>query len=525
MPFDALVMRAVTHELERQLVGGRIRAATQLEDAVFFDVATATGSSLRLGAFLHPAWAHVRAVRERRLPGRPAGWMAGFQGARVRACRQPAWERIWIWDLELVDDVGRRRFAELVFEWAGHLTNAIVVGSDRRVVDAFRRIAPGRPGRTVFPGHPYAPPPPVSDPCLSGRAADLPPWARRPGAPPLDQLCRQWADPPWRPVVGPYEGRAEIWIAPWNGECRTEPEWSSALADVFVARRRTLELADLRRRADADVGHRLQQVEAQIERAERQRAEAGQAEQWRALGDAVLAFGVPLGDAVRPADWTDPTGTHWTLPWDEVEGGWVELARYCYARYQKQRAAHAALDRLLPALYADRAALQAERERLAAVDDPAVFKQHIKPSLSGRRADPLPYRRFVTARGLEIWVGRTAEENDALTFREGRPDDLWFHVKQYPGSHVLLRCGKTVPHPEDIQDAAELAAFYSKAGRHAPVAVDYTPRKFVRRRPHGHPGQVFYTREKTLYVTPAADRLERLGAVSRSLAAPKPARP
>jgi predicted ribosome quality control (RQC) complex YloA/Tae2 family protein len=523
MPFDALVMRAVTHELERQLVGGRIRAVTQHEDAVFFDVATPAGPSLRVGAFLHPAWAHVRALREGRPTGRPATWMAAFQGSRIVACRQPAWERVWIWDLDHVDELGRRRAAELVFEWAGHLTNVVVVEPDGRVVDAFRRVAPGRPGRTIFPGHLYTPPPSVPDPCRTGQTADLPPWARRFGAPPLDELCRQWADPPWRPVVGLCDGRPEVWIAPWSPECRTERDWSSALADVFTRRRKALELSALRRRAEGVLAHRLEQVEAQIERAERQREDAGEAERWRALGDAVLAFGVPLGDDIRPSTWTDPTGTTWTLPWDEVDGGWVELARYCYQRYQKQRAAQAALDRLIPALYADRAALEAERTRLAAEDDPTALKRLVKPAPAGRRTDPLPYRRFVSARGMEIWVGRTAEENDALTFREARPDDLWFHVKQYPGSHVLLRCGKAAPHPEDIRDAAELAAYYSKAGRHAPVAVDYTPRKFVRRRPHGQPGQVFYTREKTLHVTPTPARLERLGAMSRALAAPKPA--
>lgn len=115
---------------------------------------------------------------------------------------------------------------------------------------------------------------------------------------------------------------------------------------------------------------------------------------------------------------------------------------------------------------------------------------------------------------MEIWVGRTAIENQELTFRAARPDDLWFHVKQYPGSHVLLRCGKTPPRPEDIDDAAQLAALYSRAGKGSQVAVDFTARKFVRKRPHAEPGAVLYTRERTLYVTPDAEALRRLGAVN-----------
>lgn len=134
-----------------------------------------------------------------------------------------------------------------------------------------------------------------------------------------------------------------------------------------------------------------------------------------------------------------------------------------------------------------------------------------------RAGESRPFRRFTSPSGYEIWVGRNDAENDALTFRHGRPDDLWFHAKQVPGSHVLLRCGTRPVQRADLEAAAQLAAFYSRAGRGSTVPVDYTPRKFVRRRPHAAPGQVLYTREKTIYVTPDADQVRRLAEAGEDL--------
>lgn len=520
MPFDALVMRAVTRELEPSLVGGRLVWAGQTPDGLFLGVLSpAAAHTVSVAVMLNPAWAHIRRLPGRPAAARPAVWLTGAVGAQVTAMEQPRWERVWVWSLEQQDEVGRWQHRRLVLELAGHLTNAILLDADDRVVDAYRRIPPGRPGRVIFPGQPYAPPPAVPDPCLTGEAAHLPPWARRLAAGEVASLCREWEAAPWKPQVGLYQGRPELWIRPWHADCHEESAWSAALAHVFTARQRQLQADAARRQAEVALTRRLEQVEAQIERATAQLREHAEPDRWRALGDAALAFGVPLGDDRKPAQLVDPsTGQRWDLPWDAVEGGWVELARYSYAQYQKARHTKAALERLLPRLERDRSDLAARLERVLTATDPEALRQAAAdagPPAPDHRAQP--YRRFVSGRGLEIWVGRTAEENQSLTFRTARPDDLWFHVKQYPGSHVLLRCGKHPPHPDDVVDAAQLAAFYSRAGRGSQVAVDYTARKFVRKRPHAGPGQVLYTREKTLYVTPDPERLKQLGAVSRTL--------
>ncbi|MDQ2871631.1 MAG: NFACT RNA binding domain-containing protein [Candidatus Eremiobacteraeota bacterium] len=117
-----------------------------------------------------------------------------------------------------------------------------------------------------------------------------------------------------------------------------------------------------------------------------------------------------------------------------------------------------------------------------------------------RKRKPLQY---ATARGSRIFVGRTPLENADLTFRVARPNDLWFHVQNQPGAHVILqRDDREEPADDDLMAAASLAALHSKAKMSPKVTVDFTLRKYVRKRPSAAPGLVFYTRPRSLVVEP-----------------------
>jgi predicted ribosome quality control (RQC) complex YloA/Tae2 family protein len=99
-------------------------------------------------------------------------------------------------------------------------------------------------------------------------------------------------------------------------------------------------------------------------------------------------------------------------------------------------------------------------------------------------------------------LGRTAGQNDTATFRLASPDDLWFHVRTGPGSHVILRAAPDLTQ-EDIEEAARLAAGYSKLREDPKVDVVFTERRYVRRIPNGPPGQATYRNERAIRVTPA----------------------
>jgi predicted ribosome quality control (RQC) complex YloA/Tae2 family protein len=105
-------------------------------------------------------------------------------------------------------------------------------------------------------------------------------------------------------------------------------------------------------------------------------------------------------------------------------------------------------------------------------------------------------------------VGRNSRQNDEVTFQRAAPDDLWFHARGVPGSHVILKtAGREAP-AEVVERAASLAAYYSQARGSRDVAVDLTERRHVRRISGGRPGLVTYRNERTLHVRPlSADEI------------------
>jgi predicted ribosome quality control (RQC) complex YloA/Tae2 family protein len=113
-------------------------------------------------------------------------------------------------------------------------------------------------------------------------------------------------------------------------------------------------------------------------------------------------------------------------------------------------------------------------------------------------------REFISADGFKILVGRNNKENDYLTFKIAKPDDLWFHAQNVPGSHVVLKKGerKKHPTPKAIQQAASLAAYYSQAKSSRKVTVIYTLAKYVKKSKNAPPGLVKVEKMKSILVEP-----------------------
>jgi predicted ribosome quality control (RQC) complex YloA/Tae2 family protein len=120
----------------------------------------------------------------------------------------------------------------------------------------------------------------------------------------------------------------------------------------------------------------------------------------------------------------------------------------------------------------------------------------------------LPYRRYPLAGGWEIWVGRSAADNDILTHELARPQDLWLHAHGAAGSHVLLRradgSGAQQPPAAAVQAAASHAAYFSTARHSRLVPVIVTEKRYVRKPRRSPPGTAVCLREKTVMAVPAA---------------------
>ena len=136
-------------------------------------------------------------------------------------------------------------------------------------------------------------------------------------------------------------------------------------------------------------------------------------------------------------------------------------------------------------------------------------KAKVKVKVPKESIHPRIYR---SSQGRVIYVGKNNAQNDWLTMRKGRPNDLWLHVKIIPGSHVLIPLEDGEEFPDDItlEEAAALAIYYSQARGSSQVPVDYTHVKQIKKPNSAKPGMVIYDQNWTLYLTPKPEILERL---------------
>ena len=121
------------------------------------------------------------------------------------------------------------------------------------------------------------------------------------------------------------------------------------------------------------------------------------------------------------------------------------------------------------------------------------------------KAGKVPPMRFESTDGYPIYVGRNNRQNDELTFKMARKDDLWLHASKVHGSHVIISCGGTTPPDDTVTQAAQLAAYYSESTGSQNIPVDATLVKQVKKTPDRKPGMVIYHTYRTVIVNPYKD--------------------
>lgn len=142
------------------------------------------------------------------------------------------------------------------------------------------------------------------------------------------------------------------------------------------------------------------------------------------------------------------------------------------------------------------------RQEMIAADLIKVVGKKKKSAL--QKSQPLHIR---ISEDTDLYIGKNNRQNDYVTFSIGGPRDLWFHTKDIPGSHIILKTTLPEAREEDIALAVELAAYFSKAREGSSVPVDCVQRRYVKKPSGSKPGFVIFTNQKTYYATPDAQKL------------------
>lgn len=492
-----------------------------------------------------------------------------LEQARFAGAEQIDFDRLVVLRFVNITPLGERRRFALWCEIMGKHSNLVLVDEDSGlIVDALKRLTSSMNRyREVLPGKPYLRPPSGDrkNPLTIGKDELLQITATQQISQPKDwakiffgmsdQLLRLMEQKVGEPLENPDAfGRALEWLrniieqgnfepAIWKDEsgnivcCYPFPvpsaslqfaitspqslissphfaptliEWLNSLAkrEMFEQKHQSL-LSNLKRN--------LQGLDRQLQELKQRLQEAQEAEKFRKWGDLLLTFAHEISNEAKEAVVTDyDSGQQISIPL--LEGKSVtESAQYYFALYRKLKNAAETLpsvierqqkrvDDLRKLIEQVQAANESELTEIAS-KIPKALTSTAETSAKTQTERNGDFLRFTVFGGYEVWVGRNAEANSKL-LRTARPDDLWFHVKGAPGSHALLRVqkrGEQIPQ-KAIEEAAQLAAYYSSRRTSSWVEVDYTRAKYVRPA-KGQKGLAFYTNFKTVAVEPKLPNL------------------
>lgn len=445
---------------------------------------------------------------------------------------------------------------DLAIEPQDRRSNIILVDDDNLILDSIKRVTPRMSSRVIMPRQVYeVPPPPAKrDPTRATAAGIEALTATGQGdlAKALVAAYRGLSPQAAREVVFRALGRAQArldealphyTIAARLRELFTEPAAPSLVPgpdgpaayapyalthmpgaepvssisealEAFYSAREALTGHSQRREA------LTQQLAAARARLERQRDQlaaelerARELERLRWEGEMIFAFLHEL----RPGQASLVVEGR-TIALDPRQSP-VEQAQERFRQYDKAKSALAGLPERLADVEARIAGLDELAAMLALSDEFAQIEQialeaeelgylreHPDPVAARRRARAPKLRplQLRSSDGLEIFVGRSARQNEEVTFRIGRADDLWLHARNIHGAHVIVRAGGREVPEATVLEAAGLAAHFSQARDEPAVEVDLCRRALVRRVPGGPPGLVTYHAERTVRVAPRA---------------------
>lgn len=328
-------------------------------------------------------------------------------------------------------------------------------------------------------------------------------------------------------VVSPDGTPVDFAYAPetYRGEGYTNREYPdfAGLFDAFFAdrdrRERTRQRAqDLIRLLSASKARLTRKLDAQ----RGELADADHGEDYRRTGDLIISnlYRLRRGDrTVALIDYTADPPVEVRAELDPRLSPADNAERF-YKLYRKAKTAKAILTKQIALCreeieyldtvesFLDRA--ETEQDLFDIRDElyRAGYASRMKNYAPSKQSKPSKPSETVTPGGYRVLIGRNNLQNDYLTFRVAARNDLWFHAKGVPGSHVILLCGGEEPSAEDYTFAASLAAGYSKANAAggATVPVDYTRVSNVKKPAGAKPGYVIYRTNYTAYVAP-----ERIG--------------
>ena len=483
-------------------------------------------------------------------------------GGRIVDIRQPKLERIIHFTIEHLDELGDLCRKELIVEIMGKHSNIIFCTSDGKIIDSIKHVpAQMSSVREVLPGREYfipdtmhkadpltvdadtftgllkEKPMPVSkavytsftgispvtaeEIChLAGLDSALP--AKEYSEDVLFHLYTQFTiylsaikEGRFTPAIY-YDGRepkefAALPLTHFDGyECREYTSISEVLSTFYSTRslltRIRQKSADLRHIVQTALERNRKKYDLQL----RQLKDTENREKFRIYGELINAYGYNVEEGARKLDALNYyTNEMVSIPLDPTKTPQENAQRY-FAKYNKQKRTFEALSELSKETLEDINYLESVQtaldialteEDLAQIREELAGAGYIRRRFTKKKVriknEPLHY---ISSDGYHIYVGKNNLQNEELTFRFASGNDWWFHAKQAPGSHVIVKSNGDELPDRTFEEAGRLAAYYSSMRGSDKVEIDYIQKKHVKKPNGAKPGFVVYYTNYSLVI-------------------------
>ncbi len=234
---------------------------------------------------------------------------------------------------------------------------------------------------------------------------------------------------------------------------------------------------------------------------------------YRIYGELINTYGYSVPEGAKSFEALNYyTNERITVPLDPTKS-MAENAQKYFDRYNKLKRTYEALSRQIEETRSEISQLDSictfmdmarSEEDLVQVKEELTDAGYIRRRVTGKKQAKVTSRpyHYVSSDGFDIYVGKNNYQNDDLTFRTASGSDWWFHAKGVPGSHVIVKANGKIPPDATFEEAARLAAYYSKNRSGQKVEVDYVEKKHVKKPGGARPGFVVYYTNYSMMIEP-----------------------
>lgn len=567
MAFDGIFTYGMVHELNQELAGGRLTKIHQpFKQELIFQI-RANNKNHRLLLSAHPSYARIHLTEQSyKNPNEPPMFCMllrkHLEGGIVEKIEQKDFDRIVIFHIRSRNEIGDPILRRLVCEIMGRHSNIILTDgeNDETIIDSLKHLPPSvNSYRTVLPGQAYVSPPaqnklsPLAveeddilkhvrfqegqlekqivqvfagvSPLFAKEAVHRAGIANRATLPKtllslFEDIRTKSFHPQLRTTNKEYFYLLDLTHV--NGSKKDFSSLSNLLDRFYFGKAERDRVKQQAQDLEKFVVNERKKNAKKITKLESELVKSEKAEEYKIKGELLTAnlYAVNKGDKEAVVtNYYDEEGGQLAIPLNPNKTP-SENAQNYFVKYQKAKSSVSFIqeqiklaeeeiqyfDLLLQQLSS--ASPQDVNEIREELEEGKYVKRRQQKGTKKPKNQKPTLDIYESTSGLPIWVGKNNKQNEYLTMKAAGKEDIWLHTKDIPGSHVVIK--NDAPDEQTIIEAAQIAAYFSKAKESSSVPVDYTKIRHVKKPNGAKPGFVTYDKQQTVYVTPDADLVLQL---------------